>query len=409
MKWISIPSCRSNICLYLLTLLILSLSTPVLFAQQEDEEEEESVGHQNSATSVDFGGEFNPWDEDGVMAPGVVTETPFRHLYLSGKVVLEDGSPPPASSRIELVCADGIQPQAITDDDGSFNFRVSHSRNRELVNSSAARALPGTPVGGTGYGSDNTRPAYLNMSDCYLRAALGGYRSSKVTLGRRSVFEATDIGPVILYPLGQSQQPFLNRLDSVQALKHFEKGKEELGKDKPDAEKASGELVKAVEADPDFAAAWNLLGESRIRLGDLEGARAALTEAISTDSAFVAPCVTLALLELKEGNVAEAATASEKAVRLAPNLAEARYYHGIASANQGKIDAAKDSFETVLKSPDSAKFPRTHYLLGAISAQSGELEKAVSHFRQYLELEPDSKVAELVKKQLEEWADQGVI
>jgi Tfp pilus assembly protein PilF len=144
-------------------------------------------------------------------------------------------------------------------------------------------------------------------------------------------------------------------------------------------------------------------------MADLEGAREALKQATVVDPDWPTPCVTLALLELKTGRVAEAAVVSEHAIGIAPDLVEARYYNGLANTHLGNLEKARTSLDFVLKSPAAEQYPRTHYLLGEISMQSGELKAAALHFRQYLQLEPESKVADVVRKQLDQWEADGLI
>src|SRR5512140_1209422 len=48
----------------------------------------------------------------------------FRPLSLSGRVVLEDGTPPPEPAMIEMRCEGQRQPQYYTNKKGNFNFRV---------------------------------------------------------------------------------------------------------------------------------------------------------------------------------------------------------------------------------------------------------------------------------------------
>jgi len=352
----------------------------------------------------------------------------FRPLYLSGQVALPDGSPPPEPVVIELVCDGDIQPQALTKADGGFNFRVGGDRSQEIVSGSARRSRPSAAVGTRGpFPADQVgvgNPAFVNMSHCEVRAVLAGYRSSTVKLGRRSVFESPDIGTLVLTPIGDDEETAgetdLSRpanpsisLSSLRApekaQKAYQDGQEQFFKEEPDYQKAAAKLGEAVEVYPDFATAWNLLAEVRIRQDDLSGARRALLKAIETDPGFAVPCVTLALLELKQGNVAAAAAASDKAVNLMPGNPEARFYHGMAYASLGDLEKARVSLNVVLNSPEAESYPRTHYLLGSIMQQAGEPEKAAAHYRRYLELEPGSKVAEVARRQLENWRSEGII
>jgi len=336
----------------------------------------------------------------------VAAQDTFRQLYLSGKVTLPDGSPPPEAAQMELVCRGQVQPQDPTKEDGSFNFAVGGGG----AGSISARG------GGGAIGASGSDQSFVNMSDCQVRAALAGYNSSVVQLGRRSVFESPDIGTIILTPLGADGQPTRDPLVSVSALKapgkaanSYEKAKEELLKEKPDAKKAVKELEKAIKEYPDYSAAWYLLGEARVMMNDPEAAREALNKSIETDPGFVTPYVTLALLELGQSNVEAAAKASDLALELVPRHPEACYYNGMAYANLGDLEKAQTSLEVVAGSSYAERFPQTFYLLGTIIARSGDLEAAVPHYNRFLELAPNSNMAEPVKQQLEQWRANGYI
>jgi len=254
------------------------------------------------------------------------------------------------------------------------------------------------------------------MSQCEVRAVLPGYRSTTVKLGRRSVFESPDIGSIILIPLAEGEEPPRDPLVSVntlkapgKALKAFEKGQEQLFAKKPNPKKAASELEKAVETYPEFSAAWNLLAEARIQNQDIEGARNALQKAIETDPGFVTPNVTLSLLELEQGNYEAALAASKRALEIVPDMGGPLYYQGMAYAQMKDYEKAKPPLEKIAQGAEEANFPKSHYILGVIYANEGNLNKTVEHCRRYLELEPDSDAAAKVRKQLESWKASGLI
>ena len=329
-----------------------------------------------------------------------------QSLTLSGKVILEDGSPPPEPVKIELICDNEIQPQALTQSDGGFSFRVGGNRAFEVHASSAGVTHPSSlprPAGSRGF---------YDMTHCEVRGFLAGYRSSKIQLGRRNERESPDIGVIVLYPQAESQGPMvsLSTLRSPEkALEAYQKAQKELAKEDLNPKKASEALLKAIEEYPQFSAAWNLLAEARIHMDDLEGAREALRKAIETDPNYATPCVTLALLELKQGNTAGAAEASEKAIRLAPEHAESRYYHAMAMTSLGDLIKSEESLRVVLTSPEANRFPRAHFLLGSVLAQKGQLKDAAAQYQRYLELESNSRAAVVVRQQLEQWQSSGLI
>src|SRR5687767_9674838 len=52
------------------------------------------------------------------------SEMQNRPVFLSGKVVMDDGTPPPDSVVIERVCGSVVRPEAHTDSKGRFSFQL---------------------------------------------------------------------------------------------------------------------------------------------------------------------------------------------------------------------------------------------------------------------------------------------
>src|SRR5215472_5711068 len=50
-----------------------------------------------------------------------------RPIFLSGKVVMDDGTPPPESVVIERVCGGNPRPEAWTDSKGHFSFQLGQN------------------------------------------------------------------------------------------------------------------------------------------------------------------------------------------------------------------------------------------------------------------------------------------
>ena len=333
------------------------------------------------------------------------TQDTFRPLSLSGRVVLEDGGPPPQPAIIELRCEGQRQPQYFTDKKGFFNFRVGGDPSRSLAD--AQRQAPGAAVGTTA--SDRS---HVSLTNCELEAALPGYTSSKINLTRRSVFESTDVGTIILHRLAKGEGSFvsMNSLAApADAKKAYEKAEKEMAKERPDNGKAAKDLQKAAELHPQYAAAWNLLGKARLGAGDAPSAREAFQKAAAADPKFVPPILSLALIDMQQQRMAEALKWAGEALKLLPDLAEAHYYNAVASLSLGNAGAAESSIRAVLASPDARRFPRSHFIMGNILAQKGDTAGAAAEFRLFLEAEPSSRAAEAVKKQLAEWHAAGAI
>jgi len=320
-------------------------------------------------------------------------------------VVFKDGSIPPKETIVRLYCPEGDQPQAYVDSEGGFLFSVGGNRSFTITDS--RRSMPGPAVGASG-----PDQSFVSMSQCVLRAFLPGYTSSRINLSRRSVFENTDVGVLVLTPGAEpaGEEASLRTLAAPKpALKAFEQGKQELARKKPNAKKAAKALGKAVKEYPEFTEAWNLLGQARILLNDLDGAHEALERAVASAPNYYPPYVTLALMELQGGKMAEAANYADRAVALEPGLAEANYYRAIAYSNLGDAAKAEESIRAVQASENAARYPRTHFLLGNILLGQGDVPAAAAEFRRYLELEPESRAAAAVRGQLAKWDAQGLL
>ncbi len=50
-----------------------------------------------------------------------------RPIFLSGKVVLDDGTPPPEPVKIERVCNGVVRPEGYTDSKGRFSFQLGQN------------------------------------------------------------------------------------------------------------------------------------------------------------------------------------------------------------------------------------------------------------------------------------------
>ena len=173
------------------------------------------------------------------LAIGVILSAPvaaqdlFRPLSLSGKVAMADGTAPPEQTIVELWCDGQRQPQEHTDREGKFNFRIGGQQSRGIADSQ--RQLPGAAVGASG--SDRS---FVSLTSCELQASLPGYNSTKIYLGRRSVFESSDVGTLVLRPVAKGEGSFIsaNTLAAPKdAKKAFDNGQKELSKNKPNPER----------------------------------------------------------------------------------------------------------------------------------------------------------------------------
>ena len=182
-----------------------------------------------------------------------------------------------------------------------------------------------------------------------------------------------------------------------------------LSKKEPSAQAATQKLQKAVTEYPRYAAAWALLGDARMKLGDTKGAREAYQKAIEADSKYLRPYVRILRSHFKEKQWDQVAKLSQAVLRLNPGLSEAQFYHAVASLNAEQIGEAEKSALAVQSGADAEAYPQTHHLLGVVYAKKGDFPKAAVEFRSYLAAGPKAVIAAGLKRKLMEWEELGVI
>lgn len=92
--------------------------------------------------------------------------------------------------------------------------------------------------------------------------------------------------------------------------------------------------------------------------------------------------------QLDAGQVSEALTALEAAVKQEPENAEAHFLLGVAYFKTGAYEKARETFNRTLEL-DPARAAAVHHNLGALAIQLEDLDTAVAEFQASLALEPD--------------------
>lgn len=335
-----------------------------------------------------------------------------RPIFLSGKVVMEDGAPPPEPVTIERVCHGNVRPEGYTDSRGRFSFQLG--QNAHLMPDASVSSSSDAGFGGPEFGAGRTASrggmfgrgglSERDLIGCELRAALPGFRSEVVNLSGRRVMDNPDVGTIILRRLGHVEGLTISAT-SLQAPKDakkaFEKGSEMAKKNK--VAEAQKELEKAVQIYPRYAVAWHQLGLAYEKQNQAEQARKAYTESINADSKFVNPYLQLALMAAKENKWQEVADTTDRVVRMNPvDFPQAFFYNSVANLNLQKLDAAEKSAREALKLDSQHRFPKYEHVLGVILANKRDYAGAAEHMRSYLTLAPLSPDADVVRKQLGE-------
>jgi tetratricopeptide (TPR) repeat protein len=339
-----------------------------------------------------------------------------RPIFLSGKVMLDDGTPPPDSVVIERVCNGNPRAEAYTDSKGRFSFQLGQNQG---VLQDASMGSTGGGFGGGGFGNQGgglgsnrsdmggfggsrNGISERDLSGCDIRAALPGFRSDVINLSGRRAFDNPDLGTIILHRMGNVEGVTISATSlnaPKDAKKAYEKGRDLLKKKKtPEAEK---ELEKAVEIYPKYSVAWFELGRIRESRSDIEGARKAYGEALAADSKFVKPYHQLAALSLKEQKWQDVADTTSRLIKLDPvDYADAYFYNSVANYYLKNYDVAEKSAREAQKLDTRNQMPKTNQLLGVILAEKQDFAGAAEYIKKYLTFLPEGKEAETAKKQL---------
>jgi Flp pilus assembly protein TadD len=334
-----------------------------------------------------------------------------RGLFLSGKVQLDDGTPPPDSVVIERNCNGYVRAEAYTDSKGHFSFQLG--QNSTVTQDASMDDSISTGIPQNGGIRQSTNPASQNVSNasrrqpqdlsgCEIRAVLAGFRSDVVNLSGRRIFDNPDLGTIVLHRRSNVEGTTISRTTLMapkDARKAFDKAREAARKGKTnDAEK---ELDKAVAAYPQFAEAWNSLGVIHEERREMADARRCFSQALAADPKLVTPYLHMARFSLADKNWQDVAATTSRLIKLDPyDFPEAYFYNAVADYNLHKYDAAQASALEAQKLDTAHKFPKVEHLLGVILYQKKDYAGAIEQMRKYLLLSPDSPDVSQVKQQL---------
>ena len=281
-----------------------------------------------------------------------------RPSFVSGKVLMDDGSSLPGPVTVNLVCQGSVRQQAATFGDGDFSLELDFD---------------------------------LKSMD----ASVSGNEPSPKEGQKELRKENSDVGVIVL-----------QRLDEVSGLTvSFTT----LRAPKGNISKAIKELKKAVKAFPEFAAAWYLLGTSRLALKKESEARDSFDRAIEADPNYVNPFLALAGLEMQTENWPEVTRLCETVIALNPHIVEAQYLNAVAGLNLKKLDSAQASIEKVQAAGPSQFLAGSHYILGAVLAEKHQYDSAAREFQLFLQTSPGEPIESQLKQTLMEWEELGLI
>jgi len=344
--------------------------------------------------------------------PGRVTDTPqprlgqplpgmtTPNLFLTGKVVPDDGTPLTDHATIQTICKGQIHTETYTDSHGGFTFEF---RGQSTASNSTAAGVMDAETSLTN--PTAMRGNQRDWHDCELRASLPGFTSEVIELASKSLaFGNSDVGRIVLHRMGSVKGLTVSATTAAapgNARKALEKAIEKERKNQ--ADEAEKLLQKAVQIYPKYAIAWFELGHLQSVNNDFTSARQSFQQAIAADDKYVNPYQGLSQIAWKQKNWREVVDFTNKLLALNPvNFPDAWFSNSVASYFLHDLVTAEKSARAALRVDAAHRFPKAEYVLGVILMQSGNYPEATTHLRQYIALVKDPVDIEQAQKRLAE-------
>ncbi len=348
----------------------------------------------------------NPTFPSSTNPSGTQSQTP---IFLSGRVLFDDGTKPDRDIRIERVCGGTVRLEGHTDSKGHFSFQVGQNSAFDMDASDSSFGIgPNNGRSNGGFGGGSNSGMYggsgnsSSLFGCELRASYPGYRSDFIELGNRRALDNPDVGTLVMHHLGNVQGTTISVTSALapkEARKEYEKGVQLAEKGK--YEDAMKRLANATDLYPKYAIAWYALGQVQQKQGHATDARISYGKAFAADARYVSPLNQMALLAAQEGKWDEAADYSKQAISLNPvEFPSAFWYNALANYNLKKSSDAEKSTKDLLKLDTQHHYPEAENLMAQLLLDSGKYPEAATHLRSYLTLVPNAKNADALKQML---------
>ena len=332
-------------------------------------------------------------------------------IYLTGRVTLENGSPPPEPATIERVCNGQSRAEGYTDSHGNFGIQLGNESAvfqdaSEEPTSAFPRMGPttgATSSTGTSGGTMAPGAMYNKYQNCEIRAKLAGYRSQSISLVNRRSLDDPNIGTILLHKDGGEEGGTLVSANSLGAPKDskkaYERGLQDVKKQKP--EEALKDFQKAVDLYPNHAEAWFELGKIQSSRNSTDAAKDAFNSSIKADPKFISPYVQLSILAMEEKNWQDLKTLTDRAMKLDSfDYPQVFLFNAVANYNLHRFEPAETSLKQAVRLDTQHRFPDIYHLMGLIMILHKDYAGAAEQFRTFLKMAPDNADATNVRKQL---------
>ncbi len=288
----------------------------------------------------------------GLTAPRASAQVDVR-----GQILFPDGSTPNEVIRFYL-----------TSDDGRVNeYRYSDSNGRFILERLSNRVSYTITVDSDGSTYGSTRYSFMPAYEQVVRLTLNPLPRKPGAPPSATVSAASGYKPV------------------PRAASFYDRGMKEIEKKHYDA--AEGLLRKASEADPKYLAPLNDLGVLLMQKKNYAEAEKAFQQALVADPKSVHALLNLGITRIHLAKYEGAADPLREALRLEPGLVAAHQNLGAALVETDQFDEAQSELLRAAKSPDADQAMVQLYL-GKLYARTGDFDKSIASFNNYLEKAP---------------------
>ena len=324
-----------------------------------------------------------PWFPTTALVVALALVSPIglaqRGIYtVFGQVYLPDGKPA-GDITVQISAASGYSAQAITNDQGQYEFSSLPTGRYRLTASDPAKPdMHAEPVD-----TDVSRVPSLQVM---------------VHLFFRDVANAPGKSPdraVVSIPEMAQRVP-------RDAEKAYEKALEQ--KRKSEFDRATESITKALTIFPTYFQAFTLRGELGIKQGRTAEALADFSEALKINPDFEPALRGSGFCKLQQRKIAEAALDLGRAVELNSRDSDAHLYFGIATLALDRRIEARNSLEQALQlAPGGAVTARIY--LANLNAKEGRYAAAADELQKFLTAQPDTPNAARLKAQQAQWRE----
>jgi len=337
------------------------------------------------------------------------TPSPTTPIFLSGRVQMEDGTPPPEGVRIERVCGGATHTEGFTDTNGNFGIQIGSVENAAYQDASDTGSDGLRSMGGTGAGNSGgfnsglgTGVADRRLTNCDLRARLGGYPSQSISLTGRRPMDNPDVGVILLHKdsgEGATTVAAISLAAPKDARKAFDKAQDLMQKGK--VNDAYKNYQKAVSLYRGYAAAWCEMGRIEAGSGQFDKAVLSFREAVKADAKYADGYVQLGALAVRDKNWQEAADLTGQALKLNSfDYPLAWFDNAVANYNLNHMEEAEKGAVKTERLDTRHRYPQAEYLEGLIQINRRDYKAAAESIRGYLKRAPDAADAAQARDQL---------